>query len=61
MTTKRQATIAHNETALNAMLRRQHAAVRAGAVCPVCGGGVNPTILEAWGHCLACQNATVGR
>lgn len=57
MTTQAE-TIAHNTAHLNAFLEQQHRAAKTGAECPKCGGGVNPVILENFGHCLACQTAT---
>ncbi len=56
---KQQATIAHNIAAINRMKEQQALAVVTGAECPKCGGGVNPTILAHFGHCLACQRATL--
>jgi hypothetical protein len=50
-------TIAHNTAALDAHLKQQSVAATTGASCPKCEGGVNPTILAAFGHCLSCQSA----
>lgn len=54
-------TIAYNRAAIQRMRERQAVAVVTGAECPKCGGGVNPTILANFGHCLRCQAATIGR
>lgn len=58
---KQAETIAHNLAAIDRMRERQAKAVVTGAECPKCGGGVNPTILERFGHCIRCQSATIGR
>lgn len=54
-------TIAHNVRHINAMRAQQAQASVTGGTCPTCGEGANPTIVEFFGHCMACQNATIGR
>ncbi len=58
---EREATIAHNLHYIRKMLDKQAVANVSGATCPKCGEGANPTIVARFGHCLKCQNATIGR
>jgi hypothetical protein len=57
---KRDETIAHNLGAVAQLRENLTRNVKVGAECPKCGGGVNPTILANFGHCLACQSASIG-
>jgi ssDNA-binding Zn-finger/Zn-ribbon topoisomerase 1 len=57
---KQSETIAYNTARLHAFVEQQTRAAKTGGTCPKCGGGVNPTILEHFGHCLACQSASIG-
>jgi hypothetical protein len=57
---KQTETVNWNRAAIQRMRERQAAAVVTGAECPKCGGGVNPTILAHFGHCLACQRKASG-
>lgn len=56
---KRDETIAYNMAAIRRMTERQTAAATTGGTCPECGQGANPAIVARFGHCLACQNATL--
>lgn len=58
--TKREENIAHNLAAVASLRENLSRNVKVGAECPKCGEGVHPAILENFGHCLACQSASLG-
>ncbi len=58
---KQTKTITHNLTAIERMRAQQAVAAVTGGECPTCGEGANPTIVKLFGHCMACQNKTIGR
>ena len=52
-------TRAHNLQAHQRQMTK--VAAHSTATCPKCDGPANPALLATWGHCVRCQNATIGR
>lgn len=58
---KQAETIEHNQRHIEVMRAEQALANVSGGTCPTCGQDANPTIVAHFGHCMACQNKTIGR